>query len=110
MDLQIESHGVTMTPDWKDEIEKRASDLGDFHPETTHIRVQLTRNGHQKKGNIAEALIVVSFPKRHTVTARKEKENFEDAIRAAFGAAQVELKKFRDKRAAIDGPREDDLG
>jgi ribosome-associated translation inhibitor RaiA len=99
MDLKIESRNVTMTPRWKEEIEARAAELAALHPETTHIRVQLSRNGHQHKGHIAEALLVVSFPRRHTVTARKEKDTFEEAIRAAFSAAEVELKKFREKRA-----------
>jgi ribosome-associated translation inhibitor RaiA len=99
MELKIESRNITLAPSERTEIEQRAADLQAFHPETTHIRVQLTRNVHHKKGNVIEALVVASFPRRHTATARKDGESPLEAIRAAFAAATVELKKFREKRA-----------
>ncbi len=102
MELKIESRNVQMKPRWREEIEERVEDLRALHPELTHARVQLTRNTRHVKGQIAEALLVVNFPKRHTETVRKEKETFEEAIRAVFGAMEAELKKFRDKRASID--------
>ena len=54
---------------------------------------------HNKTENGAEVLIVVSLPGRHTITARKAEPTFEEAIRAAFSAMQIELRKYRDKRA-----------
>ena len=63
--------------------------------------VTLTKNAHHKKATkVAEALIVVTLPKRHTITARKEDKTFEEAIRAAFAALDVEIDKFREKRAS----------
>jgi cold shock CspA family protein len=63
--------------------------------------VTLTKNAHHKKAkNVAEALVVVTMPGRHTLTARKEEKTFEEAIRAAFFAMGIEVKKFRDKRAS----------
>ena len=100
MELEIESRNVKMTPRWKREIEERMADLEEEHKDLIHGRVTLTKNRHHKKlTNVAEALIVVSLPGRHTFTARKENKTFEEAIRNAFDAVAVELRKFRDKRA-----------
>ncbi len=101
MDLQIDSRNVTMTPRWKTEIENRMADLQAGHDDLIHGRVTLTKNAHHKKAqNVAEALVVVTMPGRHTLTARKEEKTFEEAIRAAFFAMAIEVKKFRDKRAS----------
>lgn len=101
MNLQIESRNVGMTPRWKAEIEKRMADLQEGHDDIIHARVTLTKNPHHKKAkNVAEALIVVTLPGRHTFTARKEEKTFEEAIRAAFFSIEIELDKYRDKRAS----------
>lgn len=101
MDLQIDSRNVTMTPRWKTEIESRMADLQAGHEDLVHGRVTLTKNAHHKKSqNVAEALVVVTLPGRHTLTARKEEKTFEEAIRSAFVALGSELKKFRDKRSS----------
>lgn len=102
MELKVESRNVEMKPRWRDEVDARAEDLKGIHPELTHVRFQLTRNARHKQGQIFEALLVANFPKRHTATARKEGETFEEAVRAAFDAMETELKRFRDKRAEID--------
>ena len=100
MKLEIESRNVGMTPRWKKEIEARTADLQRGYDDLTHGRVTLTKNPHHKKSsNVAEALVVVSLPGRHTFTARKENKTFEEAIRKAFQAVSIELRKFRDKRA-----------
>lgn len=100
MELAIESRNVGMTPRWKQEIEERMADLQEGHDDLIHGRVTLTKNPHHKKAaNVAEALVVVSLPGRHTLTARKENKTFEEAIRKAFQAIAIELRKFRDKRA-----------
>ena len=100
MDLKIESRNVDMTPRWKSEIETRMGELQNDHNNIIHARVTLTKNPHHKKGaDNAEALIVATLPPRHTLTARKEAKTFEEAIRAAFKALQVEIKKFRKKPA-----------
>lgn len=100
MELEIESRNVGMTPRWKQEIEERMADLQEGHDDLTHGRVTLTKNPHHKKAaNVAEALVVVSLPGRHTFTARKENKTFEEAIRKAFQAIAIELRKFREKRA-----------
>ncbi len=101
MDLRIESRHVRMTPRWKTEIEERMAGLQEGHNDITHGRVTLTKNSHHKKaGNVAEALVVVTLPRRHMFTARKEAKTFEEAIRAAFAAVEIEIDKFRDKRAS----------
>jgi ribosome-associated translation inhibitor RaiA/cold shock CspA family protein len=100
MKLEIESRNVGMTPRWKREIETRMADLQNGHEDLTHGRVTLTKNPHHKKlSNVAEALVVVSLPGRRTLTARKENKTFEEAIRKAFQAVAIELRKFREKRA-----------
>ena len=100
MRITIESRNVGMTPRWKKEIEARMADLQRGYEDLTHGRVTLTKNPHHKKSaNVAEALIVVSLPGRHTFTARKENKTFEEAIRKAFQAISIELRKFREKRA-----------
>jgi cold shock CspA family protein len=63
----------------------------------------LTKNRHHKKlTNVAEALVLVTLPGRHTLTARKEDKTFEEAIRSAFRAVGIELRKYREKRARTD--------
>lgn len=100
MKVAIESRNVGMTPRWKNEIEARMADLQRGCEDLTHGRVTLTKNPHHKKSsNVAEALVVVSLPGRHTFTARKENKTFEEAIRQAFQAVSLELRKFRGKRA-----------
>lgn len=60
----------------------------------------LTKIPHHKKStNVAEALVVISLPGRHTISARKDNKTFEEAIRKAFEAVGIELRKFCDKRA-----------
>jgi len=72
MELEIQSRNVAMTPRWKTEIEARMSDLQRGHEDLVHGRVTLTKNRHHKKlANVAEALVVVTLPGRHTMTARK---------------------------------------
>ena len=103
MRVAIESRNVGMTPRWKKEIEARMADLQRGYEDLTHGRVTLSKNPHHKKtSNVAEALIVVSLPGRHTFTARKEHKTFEEAIRKAFQAVSIELRKFRQKRASTE--------
>ena len=100
MELEIESRNVAMTPRWKTEIEARMDDLQRGHGDLIHGRVTLTKNRHHKKlANVAEALVVITLPGRHTMTARKEDKTFEEAIRSAFHAVAIELRKVREKRA-----------
>ncbi len=103
MDLHIESRNVAMTPRWKTEIEARMADLQAGHDDLIHGRVTLTKNRHHKKTRrVAEAMVVVTLSGRHTITARKEEETFEEAIRAAFSAVEIELRKYREKRASTE--------
>jgi len=103
MELAIESRNIEMTPRWKTEIETRMADLQHKHQDLIHGRVTLTKNLHHKKlANVAEALIVVTLPGRHTMTARKEDKTFEEAIRTAFDAIAIELRKFREKRGRTE--------
>lgn len=100
MELKVESRNVGMTPRWKAEIEKRVSELENDSVHITHARVTLTKNAHHKKGDDnAEALVVLTVPRRHTLTARKGAKTFEEAIRAAFAAVEIELRKMHEKRA-----------
>ena len=86
---------------WKAEIEARMAELQAGHDDVIHARVTLTKNPHHKKArNVAEALVVVTLPGRHTLTARKEEKTFEEAIRAAFFSLEIELRKYREKRAS----------
>ena len=103
MKLEIESRNVAMTPRWKMEIEARMEDLQRGHDDLIHGRVTLTKNRHHKKlANVAGALVIVTLPGRHTMTARKENKTFEEAIRDAFDAVVIELRKYRDKRAKTE--------
>ena len=101
LDLKIESRNVGMTPRWKAEIERRTEALQTDSLRITHARVTLTKNAHHKKGaDNAEALVLITIPRRRTVTARKESKTFEEAIRAAFAAVEHELEKVEEKRVA----------
>lgn len=99
MELRIESRNVEMTPEWKTEIEQRMDKLEAEYDELIHARVTLSKNPHHRKAsNVAEALIVVTLPVRHTISARKGEKTFEEAIRAAFASIDIELARYRDKR------------
>jgi cold shock CspA family protein/ribosome-associated translation inhibitor RaiA len=101
--LEIEGRNVGMTPRWKHEIETRIADLQERHHDLIHARVTLTKNLHHKKlANVAEVLIVVTLPGRQTLTARKEDKTFEEAIRTAFDAMAIELRKHREKRGCTE--------
>jgi len=101
LDLKVESRNVGMTPRWKAEIERRTEALQTDTIRIIHARVTLTKNAHHKKGaDNAEALVVVTLPRRRTVTARKESKTFEEAIRSAFQAMEHELEKIEAKRLA----------
>jgi cold shock CspA family protein/ribosome-associated translation inhibitor RaiA len=101
MDLQIECRNIDMAPRWKTEIEQRMQSLQVGHDDLIHGRVTLTKNKHHKKeARVAESLVLVTLPGRHTITARKEEKTFEEAIRAAFSAVEIELQKYRGKRGA----------
>ncbi|HSA84617.1 MAG TPA: HPF/RaiA family ribosome-associated protein [Nitrospira sp.] len=103
MELEIECRNIAMTPRWKTEIEARMDSLQRRHEGLIHGRVTLIKNRHHKKlANVAEALVVVTLPGRHTLTARKENKTFEEAIRSAFQAVSIELRKYRDKRAKTE--------
>ena len=103
MELRIESRNVEMTPEWQAEIEDRMAQLENGRDDLIHGRVTLTKNLHHRHAdNVAEALVVVSMPGRHTVTARKQEKTFEEAIRSAFAALQVELRKQRDRWASTE--------
>jgi cold shock CspA family protein/ribosome-associated translation inhibitor RaiA len=101
MELRVDSRNVAMAPRWKTEIERRMADLQEGHDDLIHGRVTLTKNRHHKKAQlVAEAVVVVTLPGRHTITARKEDKTFEEAIRAAFASVEIELRKYREKRAS----------
>ena len=103
MNVRIDSRNVTMTPRWKDEIETRVAAIANGYSDLVHGRVTLTKNRHHKKqANVAEALVVLTFPRRHTITARKHNKTFEEAIRSAFAAIEIEVRKYRDKRGSHD--------
>jgi ribosome-associated translation inhibitor RaiA len=103
MELKIESRNVVMTPRWKREIEERMADLQNGREDLIHGRVTLIKNRHHKKAvKVAEARLVVTLPGRRTITASKEDKTFEEAIRAAFAAAEIELRRYREKRASHD--------
>jgi ribosomal subunit interface protein len=103
MELEVESRNVEMTPRWKTEIESRMADLQRRHEDLIHGRVTLTKNPHHKKlANVAEELIVVTLPGRQTMTSRKEDKTFEEAIRTAFDAMAIELRKNRERRSRTE--------
>jgi ribosomal subunit interface protein len=100
MHTEIESRNVKMQPAWRSEIESRLADLQAGREDVIHGRVTLSKsNRHRKSADTAEALIVVQIP-GHTITARKREGTFEQAIRSAFEAIDIELEKVRDKRAS----------
>lgn len=103
MELQIESRNVEMIPEWRTEIEDHMTQLEADYENLIHGRVTLTKNLHHRHApNVAEALVVVSLPGRHTITARKQEKTFEEAIRTAFSAMRIELRKYRERWASTE--------
>jgi cold shock CspA family protein/ribosome-associated translation inhibitor RaiA len=100
MAWHIDTRNIEMNPRWKAEIEERLEALQAGHNDITHGRVTLTKNLHHRNdARVAEALIVLNLPRRHTITARKEEKSFEEVIREAFSAIEIEVDKYREKRA-----------
>ena len=59
-----------------------------------HGRVNLIKSRrHRQLVNVADALVLVTVPTRHTMPARKDDKTFEEAIRSAFDA--IKLRKYR---------------
>jgi ribosomal subunit interface protein len=100
MDLQIEGRHTGVTPEWTADIQSRVADLhhGD---DIQHVRVTLTKNDHRRAEDSYDVVIVVQIP-GHTITARKQQNSFDEAIRDAFAAMETELEKVREKRASHD--------
>lgn len=103
MGLEIQRRNVEMTPRWKTEIEVRMEDLQRRQNDLTPGRVTLAKNRHHKKQeHVAETLVAVTLPSRHTLTARKEDKTFGGAIRNTFEAVTSEILKYRKKRAQAE--------
>jgi ribosome-associated translation inhibitor RaiA/cold shock CspA family protein len=100
MQLQIEGRRIKVTEEWVADITARANELKPS-AELVHLRVTLARHGHRKREDMQEVVIVAQMP-RHTVTARKSGNSFEEAIRQAFEALEAELERVQDKRASHD--------
>jgi cold shock CspA family protein/ribosome-associated translation inhibitor RaiA len=98
MDLQIEGRQTSLSAELKSDIEARVADL---YPgeDIKHVRVTLAKYDHRKADDSYEALIVVHIP-GHTITARKQQNSFEEAIRDSFAAMRTELTKIREKRGS----------
>jgi cold shock CspA family protein/ribosome-associated translation inhibitor RaiA len=96
MDVQIEGRHTNVTPEWSADIESRIADLRPGH-EILHVRVTLTKHDHRKAEDSYDVLVVTQIP-GHTITARKQQDSFEEAIRDAFAAMKIELEKIREKR------------
>ena len=98
MDIQIEGRHTGVTAEWRADIESRVADL---HPgnDMTHIRITLTKHDHRKAEDSYDVVIVSHIP-GHTITARKQQDSFEEAIRDTFAALKVELDKIREKRSS----------
>jgi ribosomal subunit interface protein len=95
--LQIEGKHIAVTPEWRRTIEARVADLHPGHDDVTHVRVTLAKQDHKRAEDSCEVLVVVQVP-RHTLTARKQAASFEEAIRDAFSAMDIELEKLSQKR------------
>ena len=98
MYVQIEARHTELTAELRADIESRVADL---HPgnDMTHIRITLTKHDHRKAEDSYDVVIVAHIP-GHTITARKQQDSFEEAIRDTFAALKVELDKIRDKRGS----------
>jgi ribosomal subunit interface protein len=95
MDLQIEGRHTAVTPEWTADIRSRVADLNPGQ-DITHVRVTLTKHDHRKAEDSYDVVIVVQIP-GHTITARKQQNSFEEAIRDAFAAMEIKLEKIREK-------------
>src|SRR5690348_5641580 len=100
MDLQVEGRHTAVTAEWTADIQARVADLHPGH-DIQHIRVTLTKHDHRKAEDSYDVVIVVQIP-GHTITARKQQDSFEQAIRDAFAAMDIELAKIREKRSSRD--------
>jgi cold shock CspA family protein/ribosome-associated translation inhibitor RaiA len=98
MDLQVEGRHTDVNPEWTADIQSRVADLRPGH-DIQHVRVTLTKNDHRKAEDPYDVVIVVQIP-GHTITARKQQDSFEEAIRDAFAAMEIELEKIREKRGS----------
>ena len=106
MELEIEAQNIDLHPRWKDLVEKKAKKLERFSKKITQLRITLIHSRHHLLGN-EQVRLWASLP-NHTIRIEKTAPQISDAIRAAFVAAEKEVKALREKKGALlknAGPR-----
>lgn len=103
MEMEIEAQNIDLHPRWKDIVEKKARKLERFSKKITQIRITLIHSRHHLLGN-EQVRLWASLP-NHTIRIEKTASQMSDAIRAAFVAAEKEIKALREMKRASQKKR-----
>jgi cold shock CspA family protein/ribosome-associated translation inhibitor RaiA len=103
MDLEIQTRHIALDPNWRDLIDRFTTRLSRRYPEMLRLHVTLRHGRHHQAG--FEAAVLVANVEGTTLRAEKQEEDVRAALRAAFGALEVELERYhRERRRVIKSP------
>lgn len=106
MQVYIEGQHTEVQPELREMITEHLEELNAQHDDILHARVALDKDTHHQRGT-DEVRVTLSLPGR-MLTVKKTATSLYDAVNAALGAIERELKEFRDQRRGVvkePGPR-----
>ena len=96
MDIELQTVGVEMQPEWRALIEDRLARLATRYPELIRVHVTLKHGGHHRVGT--EAVDIVANCAGTTLRAAKQEEHSRDAVHAALDSLERELVRHHEAR------------
>lgn len=103
MELELQTRGIDLDPQWRDLIERLAGRLAERYPEMLRLHVTVRHGPHQRRG--LEEVALVANVEGVTLRADKQEEHIRTALRAAFDALASELEHHhRERRRVTKSP------
>lgn len=96
MELEIQTRSTELDPSWRDLIERSVARLTERYPEMLRLHVTLRHGTHHHLGS--EVVSILANVEGAALRAEKQEEDAPAALRAAFAALEVELKRHQSGR------------
>jgi ribosomal subunit interface protein len=103
MEMEIEAQNIDLHPRWKEIVEQKARKLERFSRKITQVRITLIHSRHHLLGS-EQVRLWASLP-NHAIRIEKTAPQMSDAIRAAFAAAEKEIKALREMKSGSQKKR-----
>jgi len=100
MDVEIQTQGVEMHPEWRTFIATRIALLEERYPELLRVHVTLRHGQHHRSGT--EEVAIVATSTGGTLRADKQEERMLDAIHAAFHAFERQVHDHHEQRRHVE--------